>query len=130
VSVFQLDGREQIRLLNRPINTGGSSMQKQGLFLISSIILLLAALVLSACNTGNVPNPPTTGDSSVITWDKAVELINSGDVKQVSQTHSLDVTLDMINGEVYKTIEPSIDEVFKVIDACGDPCKDMILATE
>ena len=26
-------------------------MQKQGLFLVSSIILLLAALVLSACNT-------------------------------------------------------------------------------
>ena len=105
-------------------------MQKQGLFLISSIFLLLAALVLSACNTGNATNTPTAGDPTVITWDAAVDLIKEGNVKQVFQTHSLDVTLDMKSGEQYKTTEPSIDDVFKVIDACGNPCKDMLLATE
>lgn len=105
-------------------------MQKQGLFFVASIFLLLAALVLSACNTGNTTNPPIASDPTVVEWETAVEWIMQGNVKQVSQTHSLEVYLDMKSGEQYKTTEPAIDDVFKVIEACGDPCKDMILATE
>jgi hypothetical protein len=108
----------------------GDIWHYSGLFFVASIFLLLAALVLSACNTGNTTNPPIASDPTVVEWETAVEWIMQGNAKQVSQTHSLDVYLDMKSGEQYKTTEPAIDDVFKVIEACGDPCKDMILATE
>jgi hypothetical protein len=73
---------------------------------------------------GNLPTP------TVITWSAAENLILSGDVQQVMQTHSRQVTLVHQDGRSFITTEPVIDDVFKVIQKCGAKCANMALATE
>lgn len=88
---------------------------------------LLAAWLLAACGT------PTDADDitpSEISWPEAVELINQGEVWQVAQTHSLEVTLYLDDGRTVLAMEPNIDEVFAVIERCGDPCSEIIMMTE
>lgn len=65
-----------------------------------------------------------------VRWDMAVEIIKSGIVVVVSQTHSLDVVLSLKDGTQFITKEPNIDAVFAVIDQCGLPCQDILQATE
>lgn len=118
-------------------------MQRQGLYFLMSIFLLLAALFLSASHSNNrsdfsnlAPDPMNGHQISIedsptnVDWATARQLIMEGKVKQVSQTHGLQVSLELKTGERWQTVEPSIDAVFKVINKCGKPCKNMILATE
>jgi hypothetical protein len=72
--------------------------------------------------------PEQSGES--IPWDEARALILAGEVHQVTQLHSLKVTLIIKDGRQLVTMEPEIDDVFDVVNACGDPCADMVLATE
>lgn len=65
-----------------------------------------------------------------IAWEMAADLIRNGLVTAVSQTHALDVTLELKDGRYLNTVEPQIDDVFKVIEECGDTCRDIIMATE
>jgi len=65
-----------------------------------------------------------------IPWSDAVALVVGGKVERVVQLHSLKVTLYLKDGGRRVTIEPSIDEVFKVIQECGEPCADILLITE
>lgn len=67
---------------------------------------------------------------ATIPWEQAADLIRNGLVEAVFQTHALDVTLELKDGRSLTTIEPQIDDVFQVIDECGEPCSDMVLATE
>lgn len=64
------------------------------------------------------------------TWEEAVEILNSGEVVAVLQTHSLDVTLELADGRRIHTVEPNIDDIFTAVEECGQPCEDIILATE
>jgi hypothetical protein len=80
--------------------------------------------------TLDVDNAPQEAPTTEISWDEARELILAGDVAQVTQLHSLQVTLGMKDGRQLVTIEPQIDDVFDVVQECGDPCAEMILATE
>ncbi len=68
--------------------------------------------------------------ADMISWEHAVALILGGHVKQVTQTHALEVTLSLKDYSVLTTTEPAIDDVFKVIASCGSACTDMVLATE
>ncbi len=72
---------------------------------------------------------PETPESD-ISWDEAREIILSGRVEQVFQLHSRQVTLYLEDGRRLVTVEPHIDAVFDVVEECGDPCADVILATE
>ncbi len=74
--------------------------------------------------------PEDRDEASQIEWQEARELILSGQVEQVVQLHSLEVRLYLKDGRVLVTTEPHIDEVFAVVDQCGEPCADIILATE
>jgi inhibitor of cysteine peptidase len=65
-----------------------------------------------------------------IEWEEARELILAGEVAQVTQLHSLEVTLELKDGRQLVTMEPEIDAVFDVVDECGEPCSDIVLATE
>jgi hypothetical protein len=89
-----------------------------------SSLFLLGILLLAAC----VPALPRDGE--VISWDRAVQLLNSGAVTQVIQAHSLEVTLTLTNGAQVTTIEPSIDEIFREIEKCGAKCAGIVQATE
>lgn len=73
---------------------------------------------------------PGINQAAMVTWEEAQNLILEGGVSQVTQLHDLTVILDLKDGTTVKTTEPAIDEVFKVIDQCGDPCSDIIRATE
>lgn len=67
---------------------------------------------------------------TTIPWEQAADLIRNGLVESVVQTHALEVTLELEDGRSLTTIEPQIDDVFQVINECGEPCSDMTLATE
>ncbi|WP_420640770.1 META domain-containing protein [Candidatus Leptofilum sp.] len=66
----------------------------------------------------------------VVDWETAVSILNSGDVVEIFQTHSLDVTLTLVDGRLIKTVEPAIDDIFTAVSDCGEPCSHIIMATE
>ncbi|MCB8926789.1 MAG: META domain-containing protein [Ardenticatenaceae bacterium] len=75
--------------------------------------------------------PETTNEETeIVDWETAVSLLNSGEVIEIFQTHSLDVTLTLVDGRLVKTVEPAIDDIFTAIEACGEPCSDILMATE
>jgi hypothetical protein len=76
------------------------------------------------------PMPRLPGAPIRISWDEARRFILSGQVEFILQTHSLEVQLTLHNRLRFVTTEPSIDEVFSVVEQCGDPCADIGLATE
>ncbi len=77
--------------------------------------------------SGAYPGP---GEGETVDWETAVQLINSGQVTAVFQNHDLTVTLTTVDGRTLVTTEPSIDEVFNVIDECGEACSNISVATE
>jgi hypothetical protein len=122
------------------------------------VIPVAGAMLLSACTGGNegtvqhtppsvtqsptavmtptsvpptaTPVPHTPKPASEVPWLEAEEMILNGEVQQVTQLHSLEVTLYLWDGREVVTMEPKIDEVFRVIERCGEPCSDIVMATE
>jgi glucose/arabinose dehydrogenase len=73
---------------------------------------------------------PGIQDGAEVTWTQAVAMLENGEVVQVMQTHDLKVYLTFWDGRTLVTIEPEIDEINRAIQDCGDPCKDILIATE
>ena len=73
---------------------------------------------------------PGVLDGTEVYWIQAVSMILNGEVTQVMQTHALKVYLTLKDGRTLLSIEPAIDEVMKVIQSCGDLCKNILVATE
>jgi hypothetical protein len=73
---------------------------------------------------------PGIQDGAEVSWAQAVAMIENGEVVQVMQTHELKVYLTFWDGRTLVTVEPEIDEINRVIKDCGDPCKEIKLATE
>ena len=75
----------------------------------------------------NIPSVPEgfdiseikVGPNSTISWEDAVKIIRAGQVKSVSQAHSLNVAIQMADGTTYRTVEPKIDDVWKLIQESG-----------
>lgn len=65
-----------------------------------------------------------------ISWEEAVEVINTGKVRRGFQSHSLFVSLQLSDGSILHTKEPSIDEIFRVIEDCGSKCDNASILTE
>jgi len=65
-----------------------------------------------------------------VPWDEAQQMILAGEVGQVTQLPSLQVTLLMKDGRRLVTYEPEIDDVLEVLEACGEPCSEVVFATE
>ncbi|MBW8011946.1 MAG: hypothetical protein FVQ83_12015 [Chloroflexi bacterium] len=59
-----------------------------------------------------------------------MEILNSGEVVTISQLHNLEVTLELMDGRMIKTVEPRIDAIFEEIDTCGEICSNIIRVTE
>ena len=81
-------------------------------------LIIPLAILLAAC--GSSADLPA--DGATIEWAQAVEILNSGQVTQIFQTHALEVTLTLEDGRQLHTIEPHIDAIFQEIEACGAPC--------
>jgi hypothetical protein len=73
---------------------------------------------------------PGIQDGAEAYWDQAVAMILNGEVTQVMQTHDLKVYLTLKDGRTLFSIEPEIDEVMRVIEFCGEPCKNIMVASE
>lgn len=73
---------------------------------------------------------PAPGQPEEIDWSLAQTRIMNGEVSGVVQNQSLQVTLTLKDGRTMVTTEPALDDVFKVLDQCGDPCKDVTRETK
>jgi len=73
---------------------------------------------------------PGAKDGDDVLWDQAVSMIMNDEVSQVTQTHDLKVFLTLKDGRTLVTLQPSIDEVIKVIEKCGEKCKNIRIASE
>jgi glyoxylase-like metal-dependent hydrolase (beta-lactamase superfamily II) len=62
---------------------------------------------------------PKVGPDNTVSWEEAIRIIWYGDVASVGQTHSLNVSIRMKDGTRYRTIEPNIDDVMRVIQEAG-----------
>jgi hypothetical protein len=89
---------------------------------------LLDDMVSSITISGVGPAPTPT--ETMISWEEAQELIESGNVTAVTQLHSLEVRILLEDGSTVVTQEPAIDDVLDVIRECGQPCASIVFATE
>ena len=69
-------------------------------------------------------------DGLEIEWGQAEDIIMNGAISQIIQTHDGVLILKTREGVVFVTQQPQVDEVKKVIESCGDPCADILIATE
>jgi hypothetical protein len=102
-----------------------------------SLLVLLLTLVLVGCagvtpDQGNAPADENSAQPEIetISWAEAEQIIRRGEVRHVAQTHDLEVSLLLADGRQVITTEPYIDKVFEVINECGDPCAEVMMATE
>lgn len=93
----------------------------------TKFLVILLVVLLAGCS-GRQSQP--TPYPAEVDWETAVEILNSGNVEMVFQTHSLEVTFMMKDGSEIHTVEPEIDAIFAEIEECGQPCSDIALATE
>ncbi len=98
------------------------------------ISILFVLGLLTACSSSTATQETGIPDSlpcgEEVEWETAVSILHQGEVEQVVQLHSLEVTLILKDGCEIKTVEPVIDDIFNEVVNCGAPCADMILATE
>jgi hypothetical protein len=83
-----------------------------------------------AAETTPEPCAEVTPESNQVSWEEAVRLILSGEVTMIFQAHSLEVVLTLTDGGHVVTTEPAIDDVFRVVQDCGETCSDILMATE
>lgn len=76
-----------------------------------------------------VPYPAIQNDGE-LSWIQAEALIYAGQVVKVLQTHDGQAWLTLKDGRRLHTLQPQMDLILQVIKTCGDPCKDIRIATE
>jgi hypothetical protein len=69
-------------------------------------------------------------DGADVTWEQAMGIIGYGVVTKVMQTHDMKVYLTLEDGRTFVTVEPAIDDIIRLIEECGETCKDIKVATE
>lgn len=73
---------------------------------------------------------PTTGDASGVDWPTAENTILAGEAAEIYLDNLFHVTLVLKNGQVLVTVQPALDEVSKILDRCGEPCKDTLVVSK
>ena len=99
------------------------------IILVCGLLTLVGYTLDKNLNLDSEPQPSTSWPDEV-DWATAIEILNSGQVAQLIQSHNLDVFLTLKDGTEIKTIEPSIDEIFKEVQLCGKVCANILLVTE
>jgi hypothetical protein len=94
-----------------------------GIFVLALLIVVASALAYFQLT---VPPPSRT----IVSWEEAITILQTGQVTRVIQTHQLYVSLWLKNGSVITTKEPNIYAISYEISKCGDPCKNIVFGTE
>lgn len=103
---------------------------------ITHIILLASLALLAVHQIDRIENPKwriqdeIVIDEHFIEWAYAIQIINTKNVVTIMQAHSRVVSIILDDGSYFSTLEPSIDEVYDVIDECGEKCNKIALWTE
>jgi hypothetical protein len=92
-------------------------------------IVVLALLIVAASTLAyfQLTVPPSR---TIVPWEEAITVLQTGQVTRVIQTHQLYVSLWLKNGSVITTKEPTIDAISYELGKCGDPCKNIVFGTE
>ncbi len=90
-------------------------------------IVVLSLLIVAVSVLAYFPVP---SDHARVVWSVAIQVLYTGQVTHIFQSHHLDVTLQLKNGTVLTTKEPTIDAIFHEVTRCGDPCRNIEMATE
>ncbi len=90
------------------------------------------ACTLMACKTYEKPVCLDGKEKEVneLSIDKVKFFLKNGEVKSIFQRHNLKVTLIMKDGKEYNFQESKIDEIFELIEECGETCQDIDQITE
>lgn len=95
------------------------------------VVVALIAVVFFMNDGKPAPISTEIGNSSEqISWQEAVSYIENCSVSFVGQAHSLNITLKMKNGKTFSAKEPSIDDVFELVNQNINKCGNIGLATE
>lgn len=73
---------------------------------------------------------PEQDEQDFIPWEQSKLLILNGQVESIAQFHDLTVVLTLKDGRTILTKEPAIDDVFKLIEQCGQQCADIVQITQ
>ena len=90
-------------------------------------IAVLSLLVVAVLGLAYLP---PFSDHGRVAWSDAIQVLYTGQVTHIFQTHHLDVTLQLKNGTVLTTKEPTIDAIFHEVMTCGEPCRNIEMGTE
>lgn len=97
---------------------------------LAATFLAGAALILAACGDNDSGDVTPTPYPSEVAWEQVADLLATGEVEMVMQTHALAVSFRMSDGSQIGTTEPAIDDILRLVDECGEPCEGLVLATE
>jgi hypothetical protein len=76
-------------------------------------------------------NPyPAPVEGEMLDWVKIPEILASGNVSEVFQQATLLVVITMKDGSTAATNAPAKDEIFKLLDQCGEKCNGIRRVTE
>ncbi len=76
------------------------------------------------------PVYPDLKDGAEVQWSQVQSIVFSGQVVKIGQTHDLNVYLTLKDGRTLKAVEPAIDDILKLVQACGTLCQDIKVATQ
>jgi|GEM_PF-4315976 len=110
--------------LDMPLS--GKRVAVEGVKKDGTVVLVRKIRVL---NEGEEPLLPGPG-STFIAWPHAMSFIRACAVRSLTQTHALDIYLLLNDGQYLRTVEPTIDEVFRVVQEVQEVCSTMSVATE
>jgi len=71
---------------------------------------------------------PVAGEE--IAWEEVSVIISNGDVVEIFQAYTLQVTISLTDGKVLVTTEPEFNAIFRLIEECGVDCYDIRKLTE
>lgn len=97
------------------------------------LTIFIVILFLSACTTAE---PTQTGSDIRVDvpqknrFGKAKEMIFSGDVESIVQSHDRKVILQDKNGSQFIAIEPELDSVIQIVKQCGEKCLNVDIMTK
>ena len=70
---------------------------------------------------------PDAADGQAISWAAVIAMTMNAEVKEIIVDANLNLTLMLKDGRSLTSTAPHLDEVDKLVAACGDVCKDLKL---